>query len=173
MNKEKQNNIVIYEDKNGNVELRADIEKDTIWATRIQIAQVFETTPQNISLHLGNIYSEGELEEVATRKKSFLVQKEGGRATKRSIDAYNLDAIIAVGYRVNSKKATQFRIWATGVLREYLKQGYALNRYKLDKSPEALEGLDDAMDLIESKKYPGKLKGKIVIKLTKTLEPRK
>jgi hypothetical protein len=168
---ETKNTIVIYEDKQGNVELRADIEKDTIWATQLQVAQLFETTLQNINAHLIRIYGEGELNKNRTIKKSLIVQKEGGRSVKRQIELYNLDAIIAVGYRVNSKKATQFRIWATGVLREYLKQGYALNQYKLGKSPEALEGLDDAMALIESKKYPGKLKGKIVIKLTKTLEP--
>lgn len=170
---ETKNTIVIYEDKQGNVELRADIEKDTIWATQLQIAQVFETTIPNINIHLTNIYNEDELAKNRTIKESLIVQKEGGRTVKRKVELYNLDAIIAVGYRVNSMKATQFRIWATGVLREYLKQGYALDQYKLGKSPEALEGLDDAMALIESKKHPGKLKGKIVVKLTKTLEPKK
>ena len=156
MNKESDSSIVIYEDKNGSIEFQADIKRDTIWASRIQVAQLFETTPQNISLHMVNIYAEGELEEDATRKKSFLVQKEGGRATKRPIDVYNLDAIIAVGYRVNSKKATQFRIWSTRILREYL-----------------VGGLYEAINLIESKDHAGKLKGKITIKLTKDLVPLK
>jgi hypothetical protein len=96
----------------------------------------------------------------------------GTNGQKYNIKCYNLDAIIAIGYRVNSKTATQFRIWATGVLREYLKQGYALNRYKLDKAPEAVEGLDETLALMGSPKYPGKLKGKLVFKLTKHMEPR-
>ncbi len=175
MNTENKNEdtLIIYQAADGKVELRVDIQQDTIWATRIQLAQVFETTPQNISLHLGNIYTEGELDENSTRKKSFLVQKEGGRTTKRTIDTYNLDAIIAVGYRVNSKKATLFRIWATGVLREYLKNGYALQKSKLQESPEALEGINETLTLLKSEKYPGKLKGKITLKIMKNLEMKK
>jgi hypothetical protein len=168
-----KDNIIIYENKNGEVELRADIEKDTIWATQAQISDLFETTIPNVNIHLGKIYEEGELDKNRTIKDSLIVRKEGGRAVKRRIELYNLDAIIAVGYRVNSKKATQFRIWATGVLREYLKQGYALNRYKLEKSPEAIEGLNETLALMSSQKYPGKLKGKLVFKLTKNMESKK
>jgi len=168
-----QNNIVIYQSENGEIELRADTRKDTIWATRTQISQLFETTPQNISIHLGNLYKEGELEEKATSKKSLLVQKEGGKSKKRDVDLYNLDAIIAVGYRVSSKKATQFRIWATKTLREYLVRGYSLNRYKLEKEPEAMIGLYDAVSMLESKDIPGKLRAKISIKIEKELEPWK
>jgi hypothetical protein len=166
---ETKNTIVIYEDKQGNVELRADIEKDTIWATQEQIGQLFNVSSQNITMHLKNIFLSGELKKNSVCKDSLHTGKDGKRYLTKF---YNLDVVIAIGYRVNSKKATQFRMWATGVLREYLKQGYALNQCKLGKSPEALEGLDDAMALIESKKYPGKLKGKIVIKLTKTLEAK-
>ncbi len=173
MNIKTKDSIVIYEAEDGQVELRADIEEDTIWATQLQISQLFETTLQNINAHLIGIYKDGELDKNRTIKKSLIVQKEGGRAVKRPVELYNLDAIIAVGYRVNSKKATQFRIWSTGVLREYLKQGYALDQHKLGRSAEALEGLDVALALIESKKYPGKLKGKIVVKLTKNMEPKK
>ena len=169
----KENNIVIYKGKNGKVELRTDIEKDTIWATQSQIASLFSVNSQAITKHLGNIYEEGELVRDATCSKMEQVQKEGGRAVKREVEFYDLDVIIAIGYRVNSVKATQFRIWATGVLREYLKQGYALNRYKLDKSPEAVEGLDETLALMKSSKYPGKLKGKLVFKLTKHMEPIK
>jgi hypothetical protein len=166
-----KDNIVIFEDKNGSIELRADIEKDTLWATRIQIAQVFETTPQNITIHLGNIYAEGELTEKATSKKSLLVQKEGGRATKRPIDVYNLDAIIAVGYRINSKKATQFRIWATSILHRYLVDGHALNKPRLESAPEKLVGLYKTIAFLESKSLSGKLKGRITLKLTEDMEP--
>lgn len=171
MKKENKRNIVIYEGKNGEVELRADVERDTLWANRLQIADVFETTPQNISLHLGNIYSEGELDERSTRKKSFLVQKEGGRAIKRPFDSYNLDAIIAVGYRVNSKKATQFRIWATGVLRDYVVKGFSLNKRRLESSPVSLVGLYEAVTLLESLNKDGNLRGKITLKLEEKLVP--
>jgi hypothetical protein len=168
-----KDNMIIYENKNGTVELRADIEKDTIWATIDQIAGLFERHKSVISRHLKKIFIEGELNETATVAKNATVQKEGGREIIREIQYYNLDAILSVGYRVNSKSATQFRIWATGVLREYLKQGYALNRYKLEKAPEAIEGLDETLALMGSPKYSGKLKGKLVFKLTKTMEPKK
>lgn len=170
MNIKNDNKIVIYEADNGTIELRADIETDTVWATQDQIAKVFDTTKQNIGQHLKNVFFERELDENSVVKDFFTTAADGKRY---KVKCYNLDAIIAVGYRVNSKKATQFRIWATGILREYLKQGYALDHYKLRKSPEVLEGLDDALAIIESKKYPGKLKGKIVIKLTKNMEPKK
>ena len=173
MSNENKNAIVIYQGKDGEVELRADVENDTIWATQAQVSDLFDTTPQNITLHLKNIYNEGELTLEATCKESLQVQKEGGRALKRKTKFYNLDAIIAVGYRVNSKKATLFRIWATGVLREYLKNGYALQKSKLHESPEALEGLDEALTLLKSEKYSGKLKGSITLKVTKKLEPKK
>ncbi len=173
MSKETKNNIVIYQGENGEVEFRADVEKDTIWAAQAQIADLFGVNSQAITKHLLNIYKEVELSKDSTCSKMEQVQTEGGRAVKRKIEFYNLDAIIAVGYRVNSKKATQFRIWATGVLREYLRQGYSLDRYKLDRSPVALEGLGEALALIESEKYPGKLKGKISLKITKNLEPKK
>ena len=168
----KENNmIVIYQNEKGKIELRADIEKDTIWATELQIAELFDTTQQNANLHLKNIFKEGELNKKATHKESLLVRKEGGRAIKRQIECYNLDAIIAVGYRVNSKKATQFRIWATNVLREYLKSGYSLNQYKLEKSPRALLDLYATMSAIESKGLGGKLRGKVTFKMTQDFEP--
>lgn len=161
-----KNKIVIYEDEKGNVELRADVEKDTIWATQEQISQLFEVSIPNISMHFRNIFQAGELDEVSVVKDFLITAKDGKRYKVKS---YNLDAIIAVGYRVSSKKATQFRIWATGVLREYLKEGYALNRYKLDKTPEAIEGLHEAVAFIESENNPGRLKGKIILKLEKNL----
>ena len=164
-----ENSIVIYKGKNGKVELRADIEKDTIWATQEQTASLFDTTKQNIGLHIRNIFKTGELRESSVVKDSFTTAKDGKRYLTKF---YNLDAVIAVGYRVNSKTATQFRVWATGVLREYLKQGYALNRNKLDKSPEAVEGLDETLALMGSAKYPGKLRGKLVFKLTKDMKPK-
>lgn len=172
MSTQKKESIVIYEAEDGQVELRADIEEDTIWATQVQVARLFEVDVRTVNEHLKNIFSSEELKEISTIRKFRIVQNEGGRKVMRDTNCYNLDAIIAVGYRVNSKKATQFRVWATRVLREYLKQGYALNQYKMEKSPEALEGLNETLALIESEKYPGKLKGKITLKITKNLEPR-
>ena len=169
MRGESRNNIVIYEGKDGNIELRTDIGKDTIWATQDQIAVVFFTSKQNIGQHLKSIFETGELKEDSVVKDFFTTAADG---KKYKVKCYNLDAIIAVGYRVNSKKATQFRIWATGVLREYLKKGFAFNKYKLDKSPESLVGLYETVALLESKNLTGKLKGKITLKMTKELEPR-
>ncbi len=159
--------IVIYTNEKGNTELRADIEGDTVWANRNQISTLFDTTPQNISFHLVNIYKDNELEKDSTRKESFLVQNENGRRIKRLVDMYNLDAIIAVGYRINSKKATQFRIWATKILREYLVNGYTLNTRRLAKSSESIEELKEAIRFMESKESGGKLRGKLTLKLTR------
>jgi hypothetical protein len=170
MSKEMNNNIVIYQGENGEVEFRADIQKDTIWASQRKIAELFDCTVDNVSLHLKNIFADKELVENSVTEESSVTGADGKKYMTKQ---YNLDAIIAVGYRVNSKKATQFRIWATGVLREYLKNGYVLQRSKLGKSPEAIEGLTETLALIESERYPGKLKGKITLKITKDLEPKK
>lgn len=162
------NSILLYTDKNGNVELRADVEKDTLWATQEQIAQIFDTSKQVISWHINNILKQGELVQKAVVKESLTTAQDGKRY---KVKFYNLDAIIAVGYRVNSKKATQFRIWATKILHEYLVKGYSLNRYKLDKSRESIQGLHEAVTLLESNTNPGPLKGKVTFKLTKHMTP--
>lgn len=166
MNKNIKNTIVIYQAKDGKIELRADIEKDTIWATQKMIASLFNCSIDNVSLHLINIFKSKELDKSSVIE-DFSVTASDGKTYK--VKYYNLDAIIAVGYRVNSKKATQFRIWATGVLREYLKNGYALQEYKLKKNPELIEGLQDTLALITSNKINGKLKGKLTFKITKDM----
>lgn len=173
MNKENIPNVVIYEDKHGKVEFQADIEKDTLWATQDQIAWLFNVQKAAISKHLKNIFKDGELTKEATVSKMETVQMEHKRVVKRQVDFYNLDAIIAVGYRVNSKKATQFRIWATSILRNYLIEGYALNKPRLEGTPEKLVGLYKTIAFLESKSLSGKLKGKITLKLTEELEPNK
>jgi len=164
--------VIIYSDETGNIELYADIGKDTIWATQAQIAQIFDVNSQAITKHLKNIYSNGELSKNLTCSKMEQVQIEGQRTIKRFVESYNLDAVIAVGYRINSKKATQFRIWATKILHAHLVRGYTLDRYGLIESDEKLEGLHDAITLLESQKHKGKLKGKLTLKLTKTLEAK-
>ncbi len=148
--KNEDGKLVIYTSASGAVELRADTDSETIWATQAQIAELFETTVQNIILHLKNIYNEKELEKKATCKEFLQVQIEGSRSVKRSIEFYNLDAIIAVGYRVNSKKATQFRIWATTTLREYLIKGIVVNNERVSKLPDKiLKDLEEKISLIQ------------------------
>lgn len=118
---------MVYQAKSGAIELRGDFGNETIWATQAQIAEIFNTTPQNITLHFKNIYSERELERKATCKEFLQVQKEGNRNVERAFQLYSLDAIIAVGYRINSKRATQFRQWATKTLKQHITRGYTIN----------------------------------------------
>ena len=131
MKKKQQNQLVIYQTKSGAIDLRGDFSKETIWATLDQIAKVFGRDKSVISRHLKNIYKEGELDTKETVAKNATVQMEGGRRVERVIEYYNLDAIISVGYRVNSKTATRFRQWATKTLREHITKGYTLNRPRI------------------------------------------
>ncbi len=135
MNKpQSQNNRIIYQAKNGAIELRGDFGHQTIWATLDQIADVFGRDKSVISRHLKNIYKENELSQKSTVAKNATVQIEGNRKIKRTIEYYNLDAIISVGYRVNSKTATEFRKWATKTLREHITKGYTINRKQIQKN---------------------------------------
>lgn len=131
--------IVIYEGFSGEVVFDVDTEGETIWATQEQMAQLFGVTRRNVLTHLNNIYETGELEHDRTWKKNFQVRFEGKRQVRRQMDFYNLDAIISVGYRVNSKKATKFRIWATSVLKRYLTDGVAVNEKRLKELSERRE----------------------------------
>ena len=126
-----KNNIIIYVSSDGNVRVDVSIEDETIWMSQEVMANLYDTTKQNISYHLNNIFKECELDKNSTVKEFLTVQNEGSRKVKRNIEHYNLDAIIAVGYRINSKKATEFRIWATKILKEYMIKGFALNDEKL------------------------------------------
>ncbi|MBR1608143.1 MAG: virulence RhuM family protein [Kiritimatiellae bacterium] len=111
--------VVLYQTEDGTVRVSALVQDETLWLTQAAMAALFDVAPQNITYHLKQVYESDELREEATCKEILQVQNEGGRKVSRSRKFYDLDAIIAVGYRVNSKRATQFRIWATGVLREY------------------------------------------------------
>jgi len=128
---------VIYQTKTGEIKLRGDFDKDTIWATQKQIAEIFGIDVRTVNEHLKNIYKTQELQENATIRKFRIVQKEGDRAVSREVNFYNLDVIISVGYRVNSQKATQFRIWATKVLKQHITQGYTINKKVLRKNYDA------------------------------------
>lgn len=135
-----KNEIILYQTGELAEHIEVRLEEDTVWLTMNQIAQLFKRDKSVISRHLNNIYKEGELSQESTVAKNATVQIESGRNVQRIIDYYNLDAIISVGYRVNSKQGTQFRIWATNVLRDYLLKGYALNQ-RMDKIENHYENL--------------------------------
>ena len=128
---DKQNNIMIYEDKDGVTKVSVKFIDEDIWLTKYQIADIYKTTRQNIEQHINNIYHDKELDESSTCKNFLKVQKEGNRNVKRNIDHYNLDMIIALGYRVQSDVAVRFRIWATKRLHEYIQKGFALDDDRL------------------------------------------
>ncbi|MBS1501170.1 MAG: virulence RhuM family protein [Bacteroidetes bacterium] len=123
--------ILIYKNEIGKTEINVRLEHQDVWLNQNQLAELYQTTKQNISLHLANIYKEGELIEYSTVKEYLTVQEEGSRSVNRSVKFYNLDAIISVGYRIKSTIATQFRIWATARLKEYLIKGFILDDQRL------------------------------------------
>jgi prophage maintenance system killer protein len=137
--KDMQTDLVIFQEAGQQVEVRLDTGRDTVWLSQGQMADLFETSTDNISLHLKNIFADGELSEEATTEDSSVVRQEGKRQVTRKVRHYNLDAIISVGYRVSSKRAVQFRQWATRLLREHLTQGYTLNRQRLEANARELE----------------------------------
>tara|TARA_R110002124_G_scaffold60484_3_gene165874 strand:+ start:8463 stop:9455 length:993 start_codon:yes stop_codon:yes gene_type:complete len=137
------NNIVIFETENQPVQVR--LEGESVWLSQAQMAELFGTSTDNISLHLKNIFKDKELEEPATTEDFSVVRQEGERQVKRQLKHYNLDAIISVGYRVNSTRATRFRQWATGVLRQHLVDGYSLNQQRLQERGIEFE---QALDLL-------------------------
>ena len=121
------NQIIIYQTEDGQTQVDVRLENETVWLTQAQMAELFEKTPQNITMHIGNAYKEGELEKESTCKEYLQVQQEGKRKVSRMVKYYDLDVIISVGYRVNSKRGTAFRIWAGKVSKEYLVKGNAVN----------------------------------------------
>jgi len=129
--------IIFYEQEGRSVEVR--LEGDTVWLTQKQMADVLDSTTYNINKYIKGIYKDGELTESATIAQSAIVQKEGGRTISRKVKHYNLDMIISVAYRVNSKRGVRFRQWATGVLKEHLTKGYTLNRQRLENNARELE----------------------------------
>ena len=132
-----QNQLIIFDTANQSVRVR--LEGETIWLTQRQMSEVFATTPENVLMHLKQIFLTGELDEAATTKDFLAVQTEGKRQVQRRLKHYNLDAIISVGYRVNSTRATRFRQWATRVLREHLTQGFSFDRERFEQNAAELE----------------------------------
>jgi prophage maintenance system killer protein len=145
-----QKQALIYQTDDGSFQTEVHLKSETVWLSQKQMSELFGTSIDNIGLHLKNIYSDSELSAEATSEDYSVVRIEGSRKVNRLIKHYNLDAIISVGYRVNSRKGTQFRIWANRILKEYLLQGYALNEAKLKQYSEQIEKLKDALYLIQN-----------------------
>ena len=133
----KKNQTIVYQGENGEIILKQDIQSQTIWANRMEMAKIFDVNPQAISKHILKIYKEKELEKEATSSKMELVQNESGRTIKRQVDYYNLDILISVGYRISSIKGTKFRIWATKTLKEHITQGFTINPNRIEKNHQA------------------------------------
>ena len=150
-----QSEIVLYTTPDGIVKIDTIFQNETIWLTQAKMAELFDCSSDNISLHLKNIYEEQELVERSTTEDFSVVKKEGKRSVSRKLKFYNLDAIIAVGYRINSKRATQFRIWATNILKEYIIKGFAMDDDRLkqiDKWNYFDEWLERIRDIRASEK---------------------
>ncbi|MCI7563849.1 MAG: virulence RhuM family protein, partial [Spirochaetia bacterium] len=126
-----ENEIILYTDENGKTNVSVRFADEDVWVTAVQLAEIYNTSRQNIGQHLENIYKDNELPREATIKKFFIVQKEGSREVKREIDHYNLDVIIAIGYRVQSDVAVRFRRWATQRLHEYIQKGFTMDDERL------------------------------------------
>lgn len=125
--------ILLYQTEDGTTRLEVQVQGETVWLNQAQMAELFQTTKQNVSLHIRNIYEERELERAGTVKESLTVRQEGSRRVSRSVEHYNLDVIISVGYRVKSHRGVQFRIWATQRLREYVIKGFTLDDERLKR----------------------------------------
>ena len=140
--------VVIYQSADGEASLDVRLEQETVWLNQKQMAELLDKDTDTIGLHILNIYKECELEPGATTEKSSVVQNEGGRKVRRTLKFYNLDVIISVGYRVKSQRGTQFRQWATKVLREHLVQGYTINQQRLEEQSQKLAEMQQAVELL-------------------------
>lgn len=141
--------ITLYKDaQNTNFQIEVRVEDETVWLTQMQMAELFEATKQNISLHISNVFKEGELDKKSTVKEYLTVKSEGGRQVRRKVSYYNLDVIISVGYRVKSQKGTQFRIWANKILKEYLLNGHVVN-HRLNRVEDEVNQIKGRINEIE------------------------
>lgn len=144
------NEVIIYQSSDSQTQIDVKFEGDTVWLNQQQLAKLFKGSRSNIVEHIKNIYKTGELNENSTCRKFRQVRKEGKRTVERQVDHYNLDVIISVGYRVNSKRGTQFRQWATQRLKDYLVKGYAINEKRLKASQQQLTALKKSLSLLEN-----------------------
>ena len=143
-----KSDIRIYKTDDGITSIEVKLEKETVWLNLNQISNLFERDKSVISRHINNIFKEGELDKTSTVAKYATVQKEGNRKITRNIEFYNLDVIISVGYRIKSKRGTQFRIWANQVLKDYLIKGYVINQQKLEKQVRQLNELKKTIEIL-------------------------
>lgn len=141
--------LVIYKNEDGSIKLDANLEDESIWLTQQMMVDLFHSSKANISEHVANVFKKGELDEKSTVRNFRTVQKEGKRTVSRDITYYNLDMILSVGYRIKSKIATQFRIWATKTLKDYITNGYIINEQRLKEKQEQLEVLKTTIAIIE------------------------
>lgn len=158
------NSVVVYHSDDDSVELEVQLSDETVWLTQKQMAWLFDTTSQNITIHINNVYKEKELVKDATCKDFLQVQIEGGRSTRRNVKHYNLDVIISVGYRVKSQRGTQFRQWANRILKEYLLRGYSINQHlmqmeqrvnrQLQEHSEQIQHLEEQVDFFVRTSLP-------------------
>lgn len=142
------NQIVIYQTADGQTQIDVKMQEETVWLTQDMIVRLFDSSKANISEHIKHIYEEGELDKTSTVRKFRTVRQEGKREVSRELEYYNLDLILSVGYRVKSKTATQFRIWANKILKEYLIKGYSINEQLLLKQQQQLETLQNTISLL-------------------------
>ncbi|MBF4302694.1 virulence RhuM family protein [Vibrio anguillarum] len=133
---DKKTSVQIFESDNGTLEVK--VYEETVWLVQSQMAELFGTSTDNVSLHIKNIYTDEELDEFSTTKEFSVVRQEGKRKVNRTLKHYNLDMIISVGYRVNSKRGVKFRQWASGLLKEYLLKGYVLDTERLESNAQEL-----------------------------------
>ncbi len=148
----KKTDMILYQAKNGKIEFRGDFDTETIWGSLNQIASLFNRDKSVISRHIRNIYKSGELDRKSTVAKIATVQNEGGREILRDIKYYNLDMVLSVGYRVDSKQATQFRIWATKTLKQHLTQGYTINKKQIANNYDAfMKAVAKVQDILPTK----------------------
>lgn len=145
---EQENQIEIYLAQDGSTQIMVKLEHDTVWLTQAQMSRLFNKDVRTISEHIKNIYTSGELALDATIRKFRIVRKEGERQVNRSLDHYNLDVILSVGYRVNSKQGTQFRIWANGVLKDFLIKGFAINEKRLAQKEQEVLTLKNGIQIL-------------------------
>jgi len=145
----KKNEIIIYTTPDGKETFEVNLKKDTVWLSQKQMAELFEKNTDTIGLHIKNIFSTKELNEKSTTEKYSVVQIEGNRKVERKIKFYNLDLIISVGYRVNSKRGTQFRIWATNALKQHLVDGYTINEKRIREDRNKLKELQKTLKITE------------------------
>lgn len=143
--------ILLYTSPDGEVQLDVRMQQDTMWMTQQMMAELFQTTVPNINVHIKNIYKESELQEEGTIKEFLIVRKEGSRTVRRPVNFYNLDMILSVGYRVNTRRGTQFRIWATQRLREYLVRGYVVHEKRLQQLGQVVQLMRRVEDRLDAR----------------------